>query len=164
MVKHLPAMRETQVRFLGREDPLEKEMAIHSSTLAWKIPRTEEPDRLQSKGSQRVRHDWVTSLLQIHSSNHFKSDARKDWRKKGTTEDEMVVWHHWLSGHEFEPALGLGDEQEGLACCSSWGYKQLVWLGDLTELNWHDIDSWKPVLKGSKREWSMWNWRTQVWT
>ena len=43
-VKHLPAMRETWVRFLGREDPLEKEMAIHSSTLAWKIPWTEEPD------------------------------------------------------------------------------------------------------------------------
>ena len=53
-VKRLPAMQETRVRFLGREDPLEKEMAIHSSTLAWKIPWTEEPDRL---GSQRVRHD-----------------------------------------------------------------------------------------------------------
>ena len=62
MVKHLPAMRETWVRFLGQEDPLEKEMAIHSSTLAWKIPWTEEPDRLQSMGSQRVRHDWATSL------------------------------------------------------------------------------------------------------
>ena len=46
MVKRLPAMWETQLRFLGREDPLEKEMAIHSSTLAWKIPWTEEPDRL----------------------------------------------------------------------------------------------------------------------
>ena len=57
MVKRLPAMRETWVRLLGREDPLEKEMAIHSSTLAWKIPWTEEPDRLQSMGSQRVGHD-----------------------------------------------------------------------------------------------------------
>ena len=57
MEKHLPAMRETQVRFLGREEPLEKEIAIHSSTLAWKIPSMEEPDRLQSMGSQRVRHD-----------------------------------------------------------------------------------------------------------
>ena len=46
IVKHLPATRETQVRFPGREDPLEKEMTIHSSTLAWKIPWTEEPDRL----------------------------------------------------------------------------------------------------------------------
>ena len=51
-VKHLPAMQETRVQSLGWEDPLEKEMAIHSSTLAWKIPRTEEPGRLQSMGSQ----------------------------------------------------------------------------------------------------------------
>ena len=57
MVKCLPAVRETWVRSLGREDPLEKEMTTHSSTLAWKIPWTEEPDRLQSTGSQRVRHD-----------------------------------------------------------------------------------------------------------
>ena len=53
----MPAMQETQVRFLGREDPLEKEMAIHSSTLAWKIPWTEKADSLQSMGSQRVGHD-----------------------------------------------------------------------------------------------------------
>ena len=56
-VKRLPTMRETWVRFLGQEDPLEKEKAIHSSTLAWKIPWMEEPDRLQSMGSQTVRHD-----------------------------------------------------------------------------------------------------------
>ena len=52
LVNHLPAMQETQVQFLGREDPLEKEMATHSSILAWRIPWTEEPDRLQSMGSQ----------------------------------------------------------------------------------------------------------------
>ena len=57
MVKHLPEMQETQVQFLGREDSLEKEMATHSSTLAWKIPWMEEPDRQQSMGSQRVGHD-----------------------------------------------------------------------------------------------------------
>ena len=57
MVKHLPTMQETQVRSLGQEDPLEKEMATHSSTLAWKIPWTEECGRLQSMGSQRVRHN-----------------------------------------------------------------------------------------------------------
>ena len=57
MVKHLPTMRETQVRSLGWEDPLEKEMATHSSTLVWKIPWTEEPGRLQSMGSLRVGHD-----------------------------------------------------------------------------------------------------------
>ena len=60
MVKNLPAMQETQVRFLGQEDLLKKEMATHSSILAWRIPRKEEPGRLQSMGLQRVRHDRVT--------------------------------------------------------------------------------------------------------
>ena len=57
MVKNLPAMQETRIPSLGGEDPLEKEMAAHSSILAWKIPWTEEPGRLQSMGSQRIRHD-----------------------------------------------------------------------------------------------------------
>ena len=57
MVQRLPAMRETQVRSLGWEDLLEKEMATHSSILAWRIPWTEEPGRLQSIGSQRVGHN-----------------------------------------------------------------------------------------------------------
>ena len=56
-VKRLPTMRETWVRSLGQEDPLEKEMATHSSILAWTIPWTEEPGRLQSMGPQRVGHD-----------------------------------------------------------------------------------------------------------
>ena len=57
MVKHLSAMQDTWVLSLGQEDPLEKEMAAHSSSLAWKIPWMEEPGRLQSMGSQRVGHD-----------------------------------------------------------------------------------------------------------
>ena len=56
-VKRLPAMQETQVQSLGWEDPLEKEMSVHSSILAWKMPWMEEPGRLQSMGSQRVRHN-----------------------------------------------------------------------------------------------------------
>ena len=60
-------MRETWVRSLGWEDPLEKEMATHSSTLAWKIPWMEEPGRLQSMGLQRVGHDWSTSLECFHN-------------------------------------------------------------------------------------------------
>ena len=67
MVKRLPTMQEIQVHSLGWEDLLEKEMATHSSTLAWKIPWTEEPGGLQSMGSQRVGHDWATSL-----SFHFR--------------------------------------------------------------------------------------------
>ena len=57
LVKGLPTMQETQVQSLGQEDPLEKEMATNSSTLAWKIPWMEEPGRLQFMGSQRVGHD-----------------------------------------------------------------------------------------------------------
>ena len=62
-------------------------------------------------------------------------DAGKDWRQeeKGTTEDEMVGWHHQLDGHEFEKTLGIGDWQGSLMCCSPWGFKEL----DTTErLNW----------------------------
>ena len=62
----LPATWKTQVRSLGREDTLEKDVATHSSTLAWKILRTEEPDRLQSMGSQRVWHNWATSVGFYH--------------------------------------------------------------------------------------------------
>ena len=61
-VKRLPAVWETGVQSLGWEDPLEKENATHSSTLAWKIPWTEDPGRLQSMGLQRVGHNGVTSL------------------------------------------------------------------------------------------------------
>ena len=64
-VKRLPTMQETQVRSLGWEDPLEKEMAPHSSTLAWKIPWMEDPGRLQSMGSQTVRHGLAFSLFTI---------------------------------------------------------------------------------------------------
>ena len=61
MVKNLPAMQETWFRSQGWEEPLEKGMVTHSSILAWRIPRTEEPSGLQSMGFQRVRHDWVTN-------------------------------------------------------------------------------------------------------
>ena len=69
LAKHLPTMRETWVQALGREVPLEKEMATHSRIPAWKIPWTEEPSRLQSTGLQRVGHDWATPL-------HFASLCR----------------------------------------------------------------------------------------
>ena len=64
-------------------------------------------------------------------------DAGKDWRReeKGMIENELVGWHHWLDGHEFEEAPGVGDGQGSLGCCSSWGRKEL----DMTDrLNWTD--------------------------
>ena len=153
MEKHLPATWETWVQSLGWKDPLEKEIATHSNTLAWKIPWTEEPGRLQSMGLQRVRHNWATSLhflvKMLESPLDCKEtkpvspkgnqpwifmgrtdveaetpilwppdakrmliwkdpDAGKEWRQeeKGTTEDEMVGWHHRLNWHEIP---GVGD-------------------------------------------------------
>ena len=77
--------------------------------------------------------------------------AGKDWRQeKGMTEDEMVGWHHRLNGYEFEQALGVGDGQGSVACCSPWGYKEsdmTVWL-NWTELNW---DNHTYILKPHSR-------------
>ena len=83
-------------------------------------------------------------------------DAGKDWRQeeKGTTKDEMVGWHHQLNGHEFEQALGVGDGQRSLACCSPWGHKEM----DTTEqLNWMN---WRAP------PWVRWRklWVKQVWS
>ena len=72
-------MWKIRVRSLGQEDPLEEGMATHSSTLAWRIPWTEDPERLQSMGSQRVGHDWETSLLLWYT----KGDTLNQWRVLG---------------------------------------------------------------------------------
>ena len=141
MLKSLPPMRETWVRSLGQEDPLEKEMATPSSILAWRIPWTEEPGRLQSAECRRIdafelwcwrrllRVPWTArrsnqsilkeispeiSLegmmlkLKLQYFGHLmrrvdsleKTHAGRDWgqEEKGTTEDEMVGWHHGLDG------------------------------------------------------------------
>ena len=88
------------------------------------------------------------------------TDAGKDWRQeeKGTTENEMVGWHHRLDGHEFEWTPGVGDGQGGLACCDSWGHKE----SDMTEqLNWTGLIlsdkpmSWEPLSQ-------FWWWRNSA--
>ena len=84
----------------------------------------------------------INMLLQSDVKNWLTGkdpDAGKDWRQeeKGTTEDEMVGWHHQLDEHEFEQTLGVGDGQGGLACCSPWGCKE----SDTTErLNWTKLN------------------------
>ena len=83
-------------------------------------------------------------------------DAGKGWRReeKGLTEDEMVGWHHWLDGHEFEQALGVSDGQGGLECCSPWGCKEL----DMTEqLNWTGKKKKKPqrILLSLSKGWNL---------
>ena len=94
---------------------------------------------------QRNRHRLEGLMLQLklqyfghrmqRTGSLEKTDAGKDWRheEKGTTDDEMVEWHHWLDGQEFEQAPAVGDGQGSVACCSSWGHKE----SDMTEwLNW----------------------------
>ena len=82
IVKNLPTVWETQVQPLGREDPLEKEMATHSTTLAWRIPWTEEPGGLWSMGSQRIGHDLVTKQLQQAQPHHLKKNIDSVGKKK----------------------------------------------------------------------------------
>ena len=77
------------------------------------------------------------------------SDAGRDWRQeeKGTTEDEMAGWHHWLDGHESVWTLGVGDGQGGLACCNSWGHKESDTTERWTELNWTELEVYWSYLK-----------------
>ena len=105
MVKRLSTMRETRVHPLGWEDPLEKEMAIHSSILAWKIPWMEEPGRLQSLGSQRVRHNFTfTSLLT----------------------DICIYTHIWRRQWQPTPVLlpRKSHRRRSLVGYSPWGHKE----------------------------------------
>ena len=87
-LKHLAAMWETWVQSLGREDPLEKKMATRSSILAWKIPWTEDPGRLQFIGSQSVGHNWVSSLSFFLSLYVALWDSKTPHRPTG----ERVSW------------------------------------------------------------------------
>ena len=136
---------------VGWEDPLEKEMVTNSSILSWRTPWTEEPGRLTVHGvtkSWTWLIDWAHTHTHTHKCIHNSKnislqdklektligkdpDPGKDWwqEEKGMTEDEMVGCHHWLNGHEFEQALGVGDGQGGLACCSPWGHSR-TWLID----------------------------------
>ena len=99
MAKNLPAMQETQVQSLGQEDPLEKGMATHSSILAWRIPWTEEPGRLQSMGSLRVGHDWLHFNFSLFTFMH--------WRRK------------WQPTPVFLPGKSQG--RGNLVGCRLWG-------------------------------------------
>ena len=116
MVKCLSTMLETRVQSLGWEDLLEKEMAIHSSSLAWKIPQTGEPGRLQSVRSQRVEHDWATKLeqedkkqgLPIYSLFNQNDLNSKFWK---STRKRCFKWN-LLYNAEFIVYVGLIKKSE----------------------------------------------------
>ena len=138
-VKRLPAMWETWIQSLGLEDPLEKEMATHSSTFAWKIPWMEESGGLQSMGSQRVGHDWATSFhLKSYIDKDYKNryepelyaDKEETWRRmdiwnlsimkkrirkrNGGTEDNLIIYH--LNQETFRCSTGTSDKTEDIFC------------------------------------------------
>ena len=109
LVKCLPAVQETWVWSLGREDPLEKEMATHSSTLAWTIPWMEEPGRLQSMGSKTVRHNWATSLSSHTHIRHqtFTEYHSHPWTWKIRLPDLTPYW----AGISVRQSTGLTNSQ-----------------------------------------------------
>ena len=128
-------MQETRVRFLGLEDPLEKEAAIHSSTLAWKIPWIEEPDRLQSMGSQRVRHDWATSLTR-------QGNVRDISNAENTKCPSPAVWK-FLSGQQQGVSWGQkGQDVEEWLRAVTWGHYGgwFVWTSETFESA--RVESW----------------------
>ena len=90
-------------------------------------------------------------------------DAGEDWRhkEKGMTEDEMARWHHWLNRHEFEQALGVGEGQGSLACCSPWGHKESD-TTDWTELNWTEIQDIQLKNKNWEFETEDFNWESET--
>ena len=120
------------------ESPLDcKEIQLvnHKGNQSWIfIGRTEAEAEIPTRCPPDVKN-WLIGK---------DPDAGKDWRQeeKGRTENEMVEWHHWLNGHEFEQALGVGDGQGSLACCSPWGRKEshttewLNWLTDSVSYNY----------------------------
>ena len=93
-VKSLCAMQETRIRSLGWEDPLEKETAAHSSILAWKIPWTMEPGRLQSMGSQRVGHDSATSLTWSHNKKANEVWTIQLFHRLQRVKRQQLLHHH----------------------------------------------------------------------
>ena len=117
MVKCLPTMWEIQVQSLGWEDPLEKEMATHSSTLAWKIPWVEEHGRLQSMGSQSVRHDWATSLsfflLMAESKEELKSLLMEVKEEREITDLNLSIWKIKIMVSGSSPSQQIDGEKKG---------------------------------------------------
>ena len=141
-------MRENRVWFLGWEDPLEKEMAIHSSTLAWKIPWTEEPDRLQSMGLQRVGHDWTTSLSlsnRIHICLTYL-----DWSDVYPLTDTLMEWFTRIQLWDSSVALSLATRTLAPICVQVYPLITYEAISCCQELNYLNIHFGIISAEGSK--------------
>ena len=131
-VKNLLAVQETQVWSLGQEDPLEKEMATHSSILAWRIPWTEEPGRLQCMGSQRVRHDWatITHSFQRREILVFWTDAPSNYIYSSLF---LFLTPNLCYSPPFSIPDWIGSET---------GIEDLLWVKNCTEWGSHQDHFW----------------------
>ena len=107
-------------------------------SVPWTIRRSNQSN-LKDISPEHSLEGLMLKLKLQYFGHLMQRNAGKDWRQeeKGITEDEMIWWHHWLNGYEFEQAPGIGDGQGSLACCSSWGRKQ----SDRTKLNWTEKPS-----------------------
>ena len=168
MVKCLSTMRETWVRSLGREDPLEKEMAIHSSTIAWKIPWTEEPGRLQSMGSQRVGHDWATSLHfhQITADGDCSHEMKRRLflGRKTMTNLESMLKRRDITWPTKVRLVKVMDFPVVMYGCKSWTTKKAeyqriytfkLWCWRLLRIPWTARRSNQSILKEISPEYSL---------
>ena len=120
IVKRLPTVQETRVPSLGWEDPLEKEMATHSSILAWKIPRTEDPGRLHSLGSQRVRHNWATWLSHTNNPRYYQdaqsTTGEPSWGPQVHRDCEILSSFHFKAPTSYCSRNEKTSEKEGRIC------------------------------------------------
>ena len=107
-LKCLPLIWETWIWSLGQEDPLEKEMVTHSSILSWRIPWTEKCGRLQSTGSQRVRHDWAASLT--YSLNLTQVRLNNKWNWKSLSRVRLFATP-WTLAHQAPPSMGFSRKE-----------------------------------------------------
>ena len=162
MLKNPPAMQETQVQSLGQEDPLKKGMAVHSSILAWRIPWTEEPGRLQSMGSQRVRHDWTTNSTlyrdKVWYSNcptrsvHFLGGLLGvliyDLAFEGVMMSLLPLFIHQASGTDWVPVVMNWSK----SVCSGFSYRE-TWMNFLASpvAVYSNILAWKIIHRGAWR-------------
>ena len=127
-VKNLPAMQETRVWYLGWEDPLEKGIAAHSSILAWRIPWTEEPSGLQSMGSQRVGHDWVTNIKAWYFSHivHMIM-AILSLKLDSNLVHSIAAWND-LSLYFLYESMHLCEHIEIFSCFLTGALPQKIWI------------------------------------
>ena len=131
-LKNLPAVQETRIQPLGREYPLEKEMATHSSILAWRIPWTEEPGSVQSMGSQRVRHDWATKQQQFYRINQKgKLTKKKKKNSNGNPLQYSCRENPMDGGAQWAAVCGVAQSRTRLKQLSSssfllWGLLEII--------------------------------------